>query len=117
MGDMQELITIEGFGRTLGILCVLWSVVSLILGAAATARGKRRGLYRGLVWALIGPLTWGLWKYYGWMVRVVPETGYVGLHRTSVFAINLLVFVVVGAGVGYVLGRLYHRSPAADEDS
>ncbi|MCE5216172.1 hypothetical protein LLH03_03980 [bacterium] len=117
MGEMQELITIEGFGRTLGILCVLWSVVSLVLAAIAAARGQRRGLCKGLIWALLGPLTWGLWKYYGWMVRVVPETGYVGLHRTSVFAINLLVFLVVGAGVGYVLGRLYHRSPAADEDS
>jgi hypothetical protein len=50
-----------------------------------------------------------LWKFYSWMVRVEPETGYVGLHRVSVFAVCLLVFMIVGAAAGLVVSRL-HRS-------
>jgi hypothetical protein len=111
MNEMHELITVEAFGRGLTVACSAWTVLWLLALAVAALRKRPNAAALGL-WAGLGPIAMILWAFYSWMVRVVPETGYVGLHRVSVFAINLLVFVVVGAALGAGFSRLYARKQA-----
>ncbi len=103
---MRELITVEAFDRALLVAAAAWLAVWL---AVAGLRRKGGGAGRYLLWALLGPITIGLWKYYCWTVRVDPQTGYVGLHRVSVFAINALAFIACGCLIGYLAGRLHNN--------
>jgi hypothetical protein len=113
MNEMRELITVEAFNRALTWVCVAWAVVCMVVAAAGRRDRARAG--RAVAWAALAPLVFALWKYYCWMVRVVPETGYVGLHKVRVFAVNLLVFVALGAVIGWAFGRLYRARGAGDE--
>ena len=115
MDDMRELITVEAFNRGIIIAAVAWPTVCLLVAAIAHFRRRPRALVLGIAWALLGPIILGLWRFYSWMVRVEPETGYVGLHKVSVFAINLLVFVLVGVALGLLFARLCRR-PGPSQD-
>lgn len=106
MESMHELITVEAFGRGLRALCAAWFVLGLAMVLMAAVRRHTRGLRLWLAAALLGPLVWALWCFYCWMVRVDPQTGYVGLHQVRVFALNLVVFIAVGMVLGLILGRL-----------
>lgn len=106
MQDMRELITVEVFERWLLIVAGAWLLAALAAGAVGRARGKPGAAARAAVLGLLGPLCVALYYFYSWTVRVDPATGYVGLHRVRVFALNLLVFCAVGAGVGFALSRL-----------
>ena len=114
MNDMHELITVEAFNRLVLLTAVVWLVVGVVIAGIRHARGAPGALRRGLVWALLGPVVLVLWKFYNWMVRVEPSSGYVGLHRVSVFAICALVFVGVGGALGFALARLRDRNPDGD---
>lgn len=103
---MHELVTVAAFDRALLVAAGVWLVGSLVV---VGLRRKAGGGAAGFLWAALGPLAFGLWKYYQWTVRVVPETGYVGLHKVSVFAIDALVFIAVGCLVGYLTGRLHNN--------
>lgn len=106
MDQMRELITVEAFDRALLAAAAIWLVVWL----AVAALRRRAGAVRlQVLLALLGPVAFGLWKYYAWTVRVDPETGYVGLHRVSVFVVDALVFVVCGCLIGYLAGRLHNH--------
>lgn len=111
MDEMHELVTVAAFGRALIGACAAWTLAWVVAGGVASAR--RRATAR-LAWpfAALGPLVWLLWRGYLWTVRVDPATGYVGLHRVSVFVVDLLVFLVVGASAGLIFARL-RRGPSA----
>jgi hypothetical protein len=66
----------------------------------------RLQVLRGVAIGLVGPVLLGLWRYYRYMIRFDPETGYVGLHRFSVYIINIVVFIVIGALLGVAYTRL-----------
>ena len=110
MNEMHELITVDAFERALVIACWSWFGVCDIIAMFCAAQRQRQAQRVWLVAALLGPLVLALWKFYSWMVRVVPETGYVGLHKVSVAAICLLVFVGVGVAVGLGFRRMQHKA-------
>ncbi len=108
MDEMRELITVEAFGRGLVIASAAWVVIGLAV--TLVRRGSPNALHRGLAWTMLGILVPALWALYSWMVRVDPDTGYVGLHRVSVFAASALVFIAVGIALGYLFARLYRNN-------
>ena len=114
MDDMRELITVQAVERGLLIAALAWIALCVLAGIVGHARGRPRALLRGVAWALVAVVVWALWTFYGWMVRVEPDTGYVGLHRVSVFALCLVVFAAGGALVGMGLARLYRRTEGGD---
>lgn len=114
MEDMRELITVQAFERGLLVAALAWVGLCILAGIVGRARGRPRALSKGVAWALVGVLVWALWVLWAWMVRVEPETGYVGLHRVWVFVLCLAVFAAVGALVGIGLARLYRRTEGGD---
>lgn len=107
MENMRELVTVAGFERALLAVCVVWTVACVVVALL------RRS---GPAWlaAALGPLVVVAWRAYLWTVRVDPQTGYVGLHRVSVFAVNLIVFCALGVALGRLAARL--AGPGAKPD-
>jgi len=106
---MHELIDLGKFELALQILAAATLPVGLIIGAyLGRVRGvMRTQIIRGTAVGLLGPILYGLWCYYRWMVRLEPETGYVGLHRPGVLALNVGVFIIVGAILGLAYTRIF----------
>lgn len=106
-----EIVDIEAVDRLLLLIGVAAPVVGALLGLVLGAVGGRPGLQalRGLMIGLSGPVVLGLWRFYRYMIRLDPETGYVGLHRMSVYMFNIVLFVVVGALLGVLYVRLAAR--------
>lgn len=109
MENMHELVTVAGFERGLLVVCALWTAVCVV--AAILRRSA-------LAWvaAAAGPLVIAAWRAYLWTVRVEPETGYVGLHRVSVFAGNLIVFCALGVALGRLAARVANARVKPDEN-
>ncbi len=105
---MHELIDLAKFELTLQIAtaAVLAGGIAsgVLLGRAR--RQMRRYLIRGAAIGLLGPILYALWRYYRWMVRLDPATGYVGLHKPSVLFISVVVFAAFGVVLGVVYGRI-----------
>jgi hypothetical protein len=99
MESMHELVTVAGFGRALGGVCAVWTVACVVV--ALMKRSALAWLAAGL-----GPLVVAAWWVYLWTVRVDPQTGYVGLHRVSVFVGNLIVFCALGVALGWLAARI-----------
>lgn len=116
MDEMRPLLTIEQFVGWLRVAAIVWTCACAAGGAAWGARkgAATRGLVRGLALGALGPVIWGAWHYYHWMIRYDPQTGYVGLHKVWVLVVNLVVFVVVGVLVGWGLRAVWERT-ANDE--
>lgn len=112
MDEMHELITVEAFAHGLMMVSVAWVVIGLVV--TLIARGSPNALRRGLAWTMLGVLLPALWTFYSWMVRVDPKTGYVGLHRVSVFVVSAMVFIAVGIAVGLLFARLYRNNTQDD---
>lgn len=102
MDDMRELVTVAGFQQVLLAAAAVWTLACVALALAR--RGRPVGRV-ALLSATLGPLVCLLWFGYCWTVRVDPQTGYVGLHRVSVFALNAVVFIAVGVLLGHLIGR------------
>ncbi len=106
---MHELIDLGKFELALQILAAATLPVGLIVG---TCLGRVRGamrtqVIRGAAVGLLGPIIYVLWRYYRWMVRLEPESGYVGLHKPGVLAVNVGVFIIVGAILGLAYTRIF----------
>ncbi len=106
---MHELIDLGKFELALQLLAAATLPVGLIVGTyLGRARGAmRKYMIRGAAVGLLGPIIYALWRYYRWMVRLEPETGYVGLHRPGVLALNVGVFIIVGAILGLAYARIF----------
>jgi hypothetical protein len=108
MDTWHELIDLRQFEALMRGLAVALPVVGVLLGLAlGKARGGTRpALVRGLALGLLGPICYGLWRCFAWMVRYDPVTGYCGLHKVSVLLLNVALFALVGIGLGVLYGRL-----------
>jgi hypothetical protein len=106
---MREIVDVATVERVLVLLAVLAPVIAVGVGALAGARtcGSLLGAAKGLSVGMLGPLCWGLWRLYSYLVRYDPATGYVGLHRVTVLALNLGIFIVVGALLGILYSRVF----------
>jgi len=111
---MRELITVDAFSRWVTVGAVAWLVGAVVVHSLPSVRRRPRPVERALAWALIGPVALSMWRLYLWTVRVDPQTGYVGLHRVGVFAINAVVFIIVGALLGVMFARLHAPQPTDD---
>lgn len=97
MGELREIVDIAAVERLFLMLAVLGPIAGLVIGAAV---GKRRGQIRsgalaGLMVGLLGTLNWLLWHVY----NTLTDTN--GLDSVKGLAINLALFVVVGALLGF----------------
>jgi len=106
---MHELIDLGKFELALQIIAAATLPVGLIVGICLghARRGMRLQIIRGAAVGLLGPIIYALWCYYRWMVRLEPETGYVGLHRPGVLALNVGVFIIAGALLGLAYTRIF----------
>jgi hypothetical protein len=82
----------------------------ILLAAALAVLGGGLGWYnaggpRGLVAALFGPLTFGLWGFHNWITRYDPNTGYFGLDKVWVWGLEVILFVALGVVLGMGWGR------------
>ena len=108
---MHELVDLAKFDVAVALVGLIGLPAGLLIGAVLGRLRSRMGWYlsRGAAIGLLGPIVYGLWRYYRWTVRLDPVTGYVGLHRFSVLLINVAVFAVVGIILGLVYGRILRR--------
>jgi chromate transport protein ChrA len=114
-GDMRELVDLHQVEHALRLWTVLFPPACLAIGVAIAAL-RRSGLgpvLKAALLALIGPLTWVLWRFYSHQVRYDPETGYFGLDKLRVLAVNALVFVAVGVIYGALVGWFWGRAVKA----
>lgn len=127
MDEMKELIDERMVEQVIGAIAVLGPVLGLIGGLLSSRKHGRPaawGLSRGLGLGLLGTLVWALWRLYSWLVRFQPAPDpaqdYFGLERVDVLLLNIVLFVAVGAAVGYLIRRVREHdagtppSPAAE---
>ena len=97
MGELREIVDIEAVGRLFVLLAVLGPIAGLVIGAAIGSRRQRlrHGAVSGLLFGLLGTLNWLLWHVYNAL------TDANGLDSVKGLAINLVLFVIVGAAVGF----------------
>jgi len=78
--------------------------------ALMTRRAKRVLLLYALPIAAFGPANYGLWKFYRYMVRFDPRTGYHGLTSVKTLLLLLLIFSALGAIVGLASGIIAKKA-------
>ncbi len=108
MGDLNEIVSVAAVSRLFVWLAIALPIVGAGVGAVWAARkgSVRTGLLRGLTIGLIGPLNLVLWRVY----NAITDRN--GLDTVSNLAINLGLFVLVGAALGLVFGRSAREEPA-----
>jgi predicted PurR-regulated permease PerM len=97
--NLPELISPERANQL-----VLWAAIALsVLGAAL---GFWAAKARGLVAILAGPLVFLLWQGHQWITRYDPQSGYFGLNKVWVLALEVVIFVALGALCGWIWNRV-----------
>ena len=109
---MHELVDLAKFDVAVALVGLIGLPAGLLIGAVLGRLRSRMGWYlsRGAAIGLLGPIVYGLWRYYRWTVRLDPESGYIGLHKPSVLFLNVVFFAVFGAILGVIYGRILRRS-------
>lgn len=99
---MKELIDPASAERVLLLAGVLGPVVGIIVGGVAGLRARRLtvGLIAGVLIGAMGTLIYAMWRVYGVI------TGVFGLDSTANLALQILIFAVLGAGLGVVIVRV-----------
>lgn len=108
-GDMREIVDVEQVGRLFAALALVLPPLCLLCGWWYGGRRQmhRRGALVGLLLGLLGPLNYGLWHIYN---RITDS---VGLDTVRNLAINLVLFVVLGAVIGVGVGLAARHFGAA----
>lgn len=116
MTDYHEIVDLNQFARAIQLLAIAIPVVAIIVGLVVGARRRNlvAGLGKGIVIGLLGPLLYGLWLMYSYLIRYDPQTGYVGLHRVTVLLLNVAIFAVIGVVLGLVYRRVFRATPEID---
>jgi len=110
---LKELITEEQFDKWLLWAAFVIPVLSAVVGGAVavlTRKARRVLLLYALPAAAFGPANYGLWRFYRYMVRFDPGTGYHGLTSVKTLLLLALVFVSLGALVGFVAGVVSRKA-------
>lgn len=93
---------------------VLIAALLLSLGGAAWA--YRAVGVRGLWMILSGPLVWAAWQGHKYLTRYDPQTRYFGLDKVKVLLLEVVLFVVGGAMLGWVWSKIT-APPQKHEDA
>lgn len=107
MDNMHEIVDLGAFARAVAWVSALLPLLGVVLGLLT--RSVRKGLGLGL----LGPLMYGLWLGYSYLIRYEPASGYCGLHSTRVLLLSVVAFALVGVGLGLLYSWLF-RGPAAE---
>lgn len=115
MTDFHEIVDLNQFAFAMRVVAIIVPVVALIgLIVGKMRGGAKDGLARAVAVGLLGPLIYGLWLMYSYLIRYDPQTGYVGLHRVSVMLLNVAIFAAIGVVLGLVYRRVFRATPATD---
>jgi len=117
MEQMKEIIDERTVELIMTVVLIGGPCLGLAVGAVVglVQKQMRKRTLQGFGLGCFGILNWILWRYYSWMVRYDPQTGYVGLHKVSVLLINVAVFVAVGAVIGVLWAAVSNRAAARDQ--
>ena len=96
---MKELVSPEMSEK-------LVTLAALFLTLLGGGLGWRAIGPRGLAAALCGPLVLVLWRVHVALTRYDPVTGRLGLDHVSTLIVEVVMFVALGAALGYFWGRL-----------
>jgi hypothetical protein len=114
VGELREIIEVPTVERWFAILAVAGPVVGLSIGAVVGARKGllKRGATMGLCVGLLGTLNWILWRLYNALTNAN------GLDTVKNVLINLVVFVGIGAALGFGFGyaRRFWQLPPSEEE-
>ena|ERR1041385_1452550 len=106
MGPLREIVEADAVGRLFAILAVVGPILGLIIGVLIGLRRQaiRKGAVTGLFIGLLGTLNWLLWTVYNAL------TDANGLDTVRNLFLNLVLFVLVGAAIGFGIGRVRLRN-------
>ena len=112
--QLHEIVDLAQVDLAMVYLALAAPLLGIIIGAIAgrLRGGVLSGIGRGLAFGMLGPIICVMWRFYRYMVRYDPATGYVGLHKMSVLAINICVFAIVGILLGALYGKLIAGRPS-----
>jgi hypothetical protein len=112
--QLREIVDLAQVDLAMVYLALVAPLLGLIIGAiAGSFRGRvLYGIGRGLAFGMLGPVIFIMWRFYRYMVRYDPGTGYVGLHKMSVLVFNICVFAIVGLFLGALYGKLIAGRPS-----
>lgn len=99
MNEMQELVSPQQSETFVLLAAILIMVVGAGLGYRAIGT-------RGVLAGLCGPLVLGLWQVHKYVTRYDPQTGYFGLDKVKVLLGEVVLFVVLGAALGWAWSTL-----------
>jgi len=99
MDDMKELISPQQSET----LILAFAVLLTLVGAGLGYRELRT---KGLLAGLAGPLVFCLWQMHKYVTRYDPQTGYFGLDKVKVLVGEVVLFVVLGALLGWFWSAL-----------
>lgn len=99
---MKQLLDPALVERILLLTGVLGPVVGLAVGAAAGFRARRpaAGIIAGALVGGVGTLVYAMWRVYG------AITGMLGLDSLANLGLQLLLFAVLGVGLGVLIVRI-----------
>lgn len=102
---MDEIVTVEQANRAVAILALALPAAGLIAGAVigASRRALARGALLGVLFGLVGPAIWLLWRMYNSVVGVY------GLDSVRGLLVNLALFVAIGVVLGLGIGLVRRR--------
>jgi tetrahydromethanopterin S-methyltransferase subunit C len=111
--QLHEIVDLAQVDLAMVYLALAAPVLGIIIGAVVgrLRDGVLYGIGRGLAFGMLGPIIFVMWRFYRYMVRCDPASGYVGLHKMSVFALNVCVFAIVGLLLGALYGKLIAGRP------
>lgn len=99
MKEIVEVETVDAYLRLAALVLLATGACLLVVGGLAKGRlafWARRASAVGLA----GPIVFGMWRLYSYLVRYDPKSGYFGLQSVKVLLLCILLFVVVGALLG-----------------
>ncbi len=105
---MQELIS-PAQSEKLVLIC---AVILALWGAFA---GYRALGPRGLIGAIPGALIFPLWQMHKYLTRFDPQTGYFGLDKVVVLLGEVVLFVALGAALGWMWSKFQLTAEDAED--
>ena len=117
---MQELITPQQSEKYVAIAALLITIIGVIWGYRAAGT-------RGVLAGLCGPLIFALWQIHKHVTRFDPgfdangkfdpSREYFGLDKVKVLLFEIVLFIALGAALGWVWGMISRRSNFTTEDT
>ena len=106
---MQELISPAQSEK----LVIIGALLLALWGAVA---GFRALGARGLIGAVPGALVFPLWQLHKYVTRFDPATGYFGLDKVKVLLGEVVLFIALGAALGWTWSKISKGKTPAVKD-